>query len=156
MSVKQVIVCRMQYPDGKGGTFKPRLGKLAAQVSHASLQVLLDYRVRNLRSINISSEESLDVPVESSILLTGLSSDIISWIEGNYTKVVLGVDTEEELLKVHALALGAGLPTSLIQDIGATEFHGVPTFTTCAIGPADSVLIDKITGPEGTVRTRLL
>ena len=54
----------------------------------------------------------------------------------------------------HALQQ-AGLPTALITDGGRTEFHGVPTHTTVAIGPARADQIDQITGPDGAVVTKL-
>jgi PTH2 family peptidyl-tRNA hydrolase len=34
----------------------------------------------------------------------------------------------------------------LITDAGATEFHGVPTHTCCAVGPAWTDEVDAITG----------
>lgn len=43
LDVKQVIVVRTKFPDGKGGTFGMRTGKLAAQVAHASLQVFVNF-----------------------------------------------------------------------------------------------------------------
>lgn len=140
--VKQVVVVRMSYPDGRGGSFKPRLGKLASQVAHASMKVFFDRRETLHRH-----ETSLHVP---------LTSEMQEWVEGKFTKVVLGVETEEDLLRCHTLALDAGLPTALIQDIGATEFKGVPTYTAVAIGPASASAIDCITGPEGLVKLRLL
>jgi len=50
------------------------------------------------------------------------------------------------LLFIHSAAEIAGLPCSLIQDAGFTEFNGVPTYTAVAIGPAQATEIDKITG----------
>ena len=54
-----------------------------------------------------------------------------------------------------AVAQAAGLPCALIRDLGATEFHGVPTHTAIAIGPAEAAEIDRITGPDGVIRTSL-
>jgi PTH2 family peptidyl-tRNA hydrolase len=34
----------------------------------------------------------------------------------------------------------------LIVDAGTTEFHGVPTKTCCAVGPAWADAVDAITG----------
>ena len=137
--IKQVIVVRMLYPDGRGGTFKPRIGKLAAQVAHASMKVFFDRRGQT----------------ESACLVVPLTADMIEWVNGIFTKVVLGVDSEADLLAVYEQARAAGLPCSLIQDVGATEFHGVPTYTTVAIGPAESEKIDPIT-KTGTIKTRLI
>jgi len=130
----------MSYPDGKGGTFKPRTGKLAAQVAHASLKVFFD-------RADSFEKETLVIPV---------TPEMLKWCVGTFDKIVLGVETEADLLEAHRLATEAGLPTAIIQDLGHTEFHGVPTFTTCAIGPALDVEIDIITGRDGKIKTRLI
>jgi PTH2 family peptidyl-tRNA hydrolase len=64
----------------------------------------------------------------------------------SFVKICVGCDSEAELLELHEKAKAAGLPVGLIQDNGTTEFHGVPTYTCLAIGPAKSEEIDKITG----------
>lgn len=46
----------------------------------------------------------------------------------------------------HASLTAAFAPCALIQDHGLTEFGGVPTYTAVAIGPAEDVVIDRITG----------
>ena len=43
-------------------------------------------------------------------------------------------------------AEGSDLEVNVVTDNGATEFHGVPTVTCCAIGPDYSDKIDSITG----------
>jgi PTH2 family peptidyl-tRNA hydrolase len=68
------------------------------------------------------------------------------WLSGLFTKIVVSVDSEVELLKIYTMAKVSGLLCSLIQDAGNTEFHGVPTYTCCAIGPDEEEKIDKITG----------
>jgi PTH2 family peptidyl-tRNA hydrolase len=137
---KQVIVLRTVFPDGKGGTFKPRTGKMAAQAAHASMKVFFD------------RADSM----ERGYLNVKLTEAMIEWVTGTFTKVVLGVDSEEALVQIYHLANDMKLPTAMIEDMGATEFHGVPTKTAVAIGPASAVEIDKITGPQGVVATRLL
>ena len=141
MTVKQVILLRTSFPDGRGGTFKPRLGKMAAQAAHASMKVFFDRRVAG------GVDARLDVP---------LSPAMAAWVSGTFTKVVLGVETEELLVTAYRLALEASLPVAIVEDIGATEFHGVPTKTAVAIGPAEADEIDKITGKAGLIPTRLL
>jgi PTH2 family peptidyl-tRNA hydrolase len=67
-------------------------------------------------------------------------------IDRSGPKPVLRVDSEAELLDVYARAQAAGLRAHLVQDLGHTEFHGVPTYTAVGIGPAPSYLIDPVTG----------
>lgn len=67
------------------------------------------------------------------------------YILGHITKIVVYVETEEELKKIYDKADKANLPCSLVKDAGFTEFKGVPTFTAVGIGPAPEELIDKIT-----------
>lgn len=152
MPVKQVIVVRTRYPDGKGGSFGMRLGKVGAQIAHASMKVFFD-RAQNRPSKVLVNPEAQLLPLVLDITLT---PPMAHWVWGTFTKVVVGVETEEDLLRCHELATAAGLPTALIQDLGATEFKGVPTRTTVAIGPAEAEEIDKITGPEGAVKVKLL
>jgi PTH2 family peptidyl-tRNA hydrolase len=69
-----------------------------------------------------------------------------SWLDGLFTKVCVGVPSEEALRALYEQARTAGLPCALITDAGLTEFHGVPTVTCCAIGPASKEDVDQITG----------
>lgn len=97
-------------------------GKLAAQVSHASVASLL-----TTGTMMRCSDEALD------------------WVEGGMTKVVVQVSDEETLLAIYNKAKKAGLPCSLICDEGRTELPP-HTYTCCGIGPADPKAINKITG----------
>jgi PTH2 family peptidyl-tRNA hydrolase len=56
------------------------------------------------------------------------------------------VDSEAALEAVVERAKLAGVPVALITDAGQTEFHGVPTKTCCAVGPAWVEEVDAITG----------
>lgn len=129
-AIKQVLLYRRDL--------KMRKGKIAAQCAHASLSVFL-------RRGGIA-EKHLVVP---------LTDAMEAWIVRGSAKVVLSVDDEPALLEAHRLAEEAGIPCALIRDAGKTEFHGVPTLTALAVGPASSELIDRITGPEGAVLTKL-
>jgi len=134
MKIKQVIIMRMKYPDGKGGTFSPRKGKLIAQGAHASMKVFFD-------KFNITPRFEKD----GFTACLAISEEEKQWIEGSFTKICLSVDSEEELISIYNQAKSAGLLCSLIEDNGLTEFHGVKTKTAVAIGPANSDEIDKIT-----------
>lgn len=128
METKQVIVLRKDL--------SMRKGKMCAQAAHASMKVILD----KMSSTYIGSEA-----VEKSLFLRK-EQPMHNWIEGLFTKVVVGCDSEEELLKLAEEAKLFRIPHALIQDAGKTEFHGVPTYTALAIGPDISQIIDKITG----------
>jgi len=106
--IKQVLVIRKDL--------KMRRGKEIAQGSHASLAWLSD-RIRRFNLNVILSEEE------------------IGWINGNFAKVCLQVDSEEKLLDVYNKAKEKNLTAFLITDSGLTEFNGVPTNTCCGIGP---------------------
>jgi PTH2 family peptidyl-tRNA hydrolase len=56
-------------------------------------------------------------------------------VSDRFKKIALAVPGEQDLLELHAQAQARGLPCSLIQDAGFTEFNGVPTYTALAIGP---------------------
>jgi PTH2 family peptidyl-tRNA hydrolase len=68
------------------------------------------------------------------------------WLEGNFAKITVSVNSEQELLDIAEKAKTAGVECHLVRDSGLTEFHGVPTLTCLALGPDDAVKIDAITG----------
>ena len=131
---KQVLLYRRDL--------KMRKGKIAAQCAHASVGVLLRPALR------AAAPGTDPLPV-------ALGPVTEAWLRYGQAKIVLSVDDEAALLKAHMLALEAGLPTIVITDAGHTEFKGVPTRTTVAIGPAPVAAIDAITGPDGAIPTRL-
>jgi len=122
---KQVIVMRKDL--------NMRKGKMVAQGAHASMKAVLD-------SMKFMPKEN------SMVLKLDDNSAMEDWIEGRFTKICVSVDSEAELLEIFNKAKAAKLTSALIVDAGATEFNGVPTKTCCAIGPAWSDEIDKITG----------
>jgi len=132
--VKQVIVIRKDL--------NMRKGKIAAQAAHASMAVLLDRM--GVKYYYHRLEDDTAYGHEDWILSVDRDSPMWEWLNGPFTKIVVYVDSEEELLNVYDKA--AGLPRSLIRDKGFTEFHGVLTYTAVAIGPHYSEDVDKITG----------
>lgn len=92
-------------------------GKLAAQVAHASTLSLLQ------------------------------SNDSVAcgWLANSYPKIVLQVESTQDLLNLYNKAKDAKLPAALVIDEGRTEvING--SITCLGIGPETKNLIDEITG----------
>ncbi|WP_457549131.1 peptidyl-tRNA hydrolase Pth2 [Archaeoglobus sp.] len=92
-------------------------GKLAVQVAHASI---------------IGYEKADRKIVEA-------------WKMQGQKKIVLKVNSLEELMKIKEKAEKLGLPTGIVTDAGLTE---IPqgTITAVVIGPDEAKKIDKVTG----------
>ena len=109
MDMKQVIIVRNDLKMSKG--------KMAAQVSHASVEAVL----RTNRE------------------------DLNEWREQGMKKVVLKVETLKELIKVKQDAKDQGLVSCMIKDAGMTEL--TPGTITCvAVGPDKEDKVDAVTG----------
>jgi PTH2 family peptidyl-tRNA hydrolase len=121
-NIKQVIVVRKDL--------NMRKGKLAAQVAHASMKFLLD---------NNEAERANE-------LLVKLSQEEAEWVNGLFTKIVVGVDSESALQDLMLKAKLEGITHYAIIDAGLTEFNGVPTLTCVAFGPEESSTLDNLTG----------
>jgi len=131
METKQVIVVRKDLG--------MRKGKMIAQGAHASMKVFFD-----LGKVIMCAGSAIETHWKMEI--GPLTLPMREWVEGSFGKVVVGCNSEQELLDLHRQALQANLPCAIIQDQGRTEFHGVPTYTALAIGPARVEDIDTITG----------
>ena len=138
--IKQVIIFRKDL--------NMRKGKIAAQVAHASMAVFLN-------RAHIDTPKDPSCHNDTAKLVVGLTPEMTAWVTGKFTKIVLSVDSLAELIELHDLAAAARLPHALITDSGLTEFHGVPTDTALAIGPAQSALIDALCGPNGKLKCSL-
>lgn len=133
MKTKQIILIRKDL--------KMRRGKEIAQGAHASMAVLtnnlIGYPFRWF---------FLPYFIFRFLFLFLTHKPFRQWLTGRFTKICVTVESEEELKEYYNKARNAGLLCSLIQDAGLTEFGGIPTYTTCAIGPGDEVEINEITG----------
>ena len=109
MEYKQVILVRMDLDLS--------IGKLAAQVSHASLDAAL------------AAKKDI----------------LIEWRKGGAKKVVLQVADLDELTAYKQKADAAKIANALISDAGHTEVPS-GTVTCLAIGPDKEAEINKITG----------
>lgn len=124
MNTKQVIILRTKYFDENGKQITLRKGKFVSQGSHGSMCFLVDLIKNNKQ----------------------LTKEQLEWINNDFTKICLQVDTEKELLEIYHQAKENNLTTYLIVDNGRTEFNNVPTNTCVCIGPHENKKIDKITG----------
>jgi PTH2 family peptidyl-tRNA hydrolase len=117
---KQVIVIRKDL--------NMRKGKMVAQGAHASMAAILD--------IAKNVDSGLLIPKDDRYWF---------WLTGNFKKITVSVNSEQELLEIYELAKKANMLSSLILDSGKTEFHGQPTYTAVAVGPDRNENVDLIT-----------
>lgn len=113
-----------------------RKGKMVAQGAHVSLMAV----------IGETRESSEDHGAQRDTLLLSVDDQLRDWLHSDYKKICVGVQSEDELLAIYSAAKKQGIRCSLVQDLGLTEFRGVPTYTAAAIGPASDGVIDAITG----------
>lgn len=122
MEPKQVIVVRTDL--------NMRKGKIGGQAGHGVLNVLLDQaqvlRGADHPELGATGDDWIAIP---------LTPPIRAWLDGDRTKIVLGVGSEAELVAIHDKAKAAGLKAHMVTDLGKTEFAGVKTRTAVAIGP---------------------
>jgi PTH2 family peptidyl-tRNA hydrolase len=125
---KQVIIIRKDL--------KMRRGKEISQGAHASMGVFT-------KRANFQED-----PFNTSChyMICDIDRAMRAWLEGSFAKVVVTVQTEQELIDLEIKAKEAKIPCCLIEDNGITEFNGVKTKTALAIGPWWPEEIDKITG----------
>ena len=145
MNTKQVIVFRKDLLKGPNAI---RKGKFGAQVAHASLGALLTlFSVYKQELVRLGTFDVESGKVQYEYNLTfGKDSVLDDWLNGKFTKVVVSVDSDEELLELNKALDETVIPHALITDSGLTEFHGVPTNTCLGIGPYEAEEIDKFTG----------
>ena len=146
MNTKQVIVFRKDLLKGPNAI---RKGKFGAQVAHASLGALLKFfNISKKELIRLGSYGDIEpgqIQYEYSVTF-GENTVLDDWLNGKFTKVVVSVNSDEELLELNKALDETIIPHALITDSGLTEFHGVPTNTCLGIGPYEAEEIDKFTG----------
>lgn len=134
MNVRQVLVFRRDLKH-------VRRGKMLSQSAHAAMMFL--------REQLISPEKKDDASIfvgdrlQSVVLL---SAEEQEWFNGNFAKISLVVDGENELEALYVKVKEMGLTAHKVIDAGLTEFNGVPTLTCIAIGPHEKDKLDPVTG----------
>lgn len=117
MQIKQMLVVR--------GDLQMPIGKTASQCCHASTAIILN---------------NLPLFCYNKFLywigLNNSKSSVYHWVNGSFTKVVVYVNSQEELELVYQKALDKSLLASMIVDEGRTIFKGEATKTVVGIGPA--------------------
>lgn len=131
---KMVIIVPRNLKDANGGPVGA--GKIGSQVAHAAVANVLNMEY---------TRHTKDGVVYLTLTYPENSSEQ-HWMEESFTKVLLGVDTQEEMLAIYEKAKAKGMNVSLIEDEGRTVFNGVTTLTCVGIGPASRAAIDVITG----------
>ena len=145
MNTKQVIVFRKDLLKGPNAI---RKGKFGAQCAHASLGALLTlFSVYKQELVRLGTFDVEPGKIQYEYSLTfGKDSILNDWLNGKFTKIVVSVDSDEELIALNKALDETYIPHALITDAGLTEFHGVPTNTCLGIGPYIAEEIDKFTG----------
>lgn len=138
---KQIIIARKDL--------NMSAGKLAAQVSHASMAFLTN-AIRNNLSEGVYYYDSKHNKYYSAELT--FDKDLFEqWIDGEFTKCVLKAKNKSQLLKAKTLAEEMGMTENedffLICDNCHTELtpeDNGRTLTCIGFKPMDSEVIDKI------------
>jgi peptidyl-tRNA hydrolase, PTH2 family len=133
---KQVIIIRKDL--------NMRKGKMVAQGGHASLGVIFNYMTPNyMNPGEMTRKFTLTLP-------EGETGEFMyKWLTGIFKKIVVGSENLNDMMVAYNEAKKAGIPCSVIEDAGLTEFGGKVTITAVAIGPDSPEKIDPITGKFG-------
>jgi PTH2 family peptidyl-tRNA hydrolase len=110
--MKQLIIVRHDL--------KMTKGKIGAQVAHASMGAILKCMTETPTKFVLNKEAN---------------PYVTAWLAGAFTKVVLWIDSEQELLEIVTKAEAQDYLHCLITDNGKTEFNNKPTKTCVAVGP---------------------
>ena len=139
---KQIIIARKDL--------NMSAGKLAAQVSHASMAFLTN-EIRNEWSKNTTYFKGNEYKTYYSVELTFDKDLFEQWIDGEFTKCVLKAKNKSQLLKAKTLAEEMGMTENedffCIYDNCHTELtpeDNGRTLTCIGFKPMDSEVIDKI------------
>lgn len=131
MSTKMILVIRKDL--------KMRRGKEIAQACHGAVGAILSQIEKHTHYYGVTQVELTD-----RVLVA--DKPTLEWIDGMFRKITVTVNSEKELLDLKQKCDDNGIRTTLIEDNGLTEFHGIKTKTVLAIGPDYDEKLDSITG----------
>ncbi len=120
---------------------KMNRGKIAAQVSHASMGVLLKLMRNNTSLIDYiapKTDYDLNLHIQK-------NTDLCYWLENEFRKIVLYCKNEESLLKLINDLKSNNIVYCEIKDRGYTAFNGKETLTCVGIEPLKKSIIDRFT-----------
>lgn len=123
--VKQVIVVRTDL--------NMRKGKMGAQVAHASMKVFFDRMSTEVDKLPVfqltgdmtESTGYVIAPLTTKKIVFYRDDPMLLWMEGSFTKIVVGCNSEQELFDLQKQAEEAGIVNALILDNGNTEFKEI-------------------------------
>lgn len=125
LPTKQVILVRTDL--------KMPVGKIAAQVSHASMAFIT--KNEKLYGCDMFSAKGKPLKRFIKYFEGDFAEEFDQWIQQDYTKVCLAVPSEDEMLEIYMYALEQKLEAHLITDNGRTCFNNIKTNTCLGIGP---------------------
>jgi len=125
--IKQIIVVRKDLINREDNPMT--MGKLAAQVAHASLAPLLEKAYGKSFLDRVPSKKNYKLELE-----LNMGDPLKDWLEKDFRKIVLYVKSEDKLLNVYNEIKNAGYTVTLIKDKGLTIFDE-PTITCFGVEP---------------------
>jgi len=126
--IKQVLIVNKKLGMGRG--------KVGSQCGHGATKVFFDRGTITEVKDNVEAPYMMHIP---------LTKEMHEWVKGIFTKIVLYVNSDEELRELKRRADEMGIVNAIIEDCGLTAFHGIPTRTVLAIGPDNATRIDSLT-----------
>lgn len=131
-------------------------GKLASQVSHASMVFLTNWIktgvvvTKNCREINQEISASFEEERQTLELDYRYIEEIVPWLTKSFPKIVLLARSQEELediiIRAEAFGLNENEGYFKIIDSGRTVFNGINTHTCTGFVPMPQNVINKLFG----------
>lgn len=144
---RQALVTRTKATNAAPASMITRLLP-SADVEHGPIKMVICVR----RDLPMSSGKQCAQCCHAAVALceSVVLGRMLRWkqlwnTENGSAKIVLGVDDEEQLLRIAEHAAALTLPFHVVQDAGRTQLDP-GTRTVVGIGPAPTSLVDQVTG----------